>query len=624
MELLLEGENILSAISTAVQDAIIMIDNEGKIIFWNNASVKIFGYTEHEVIGKNLHELLAPDRFRADHRIAFSRFQTSGKGAAIGKTLELYARHQNGLEFPIELSLSAIQIKNKWHAVGVIHDITERKKVEHELRKLSQAVEQSPVSIVITNLDGNIEYVNQKAGETTGYTKEELIGKNPRVLKSGETQPDEYEFLWSSITSGKNWKGIFHNKRKNGELYWESSTIAPIKDIHGQITNYIALKEDITERRLVEKALQDSEALLRSFFDLPLIGHAITSPVKGWLEINSSLCNMLGYTKSELMPLTWDKLTHPDDLAADMAQFTRVLNNETDGYSMEKRFIHKDGHVVFTHLAVQCKRHADHTVDYFMAVVVDISDIKRAEEEIRRKNEDLVRANAEKDKFFSIIAHDLRSPFGAFLNLTKIMAEEVQELSLNQIQSLALTMSKSSAALFDMLENLLEWSRMQRGMTVFEPKLLDLNLTIQQIIQLVNEVARAKHIAIHTDIQGDVIIFADEQMIESTIRNLLSNAIKFTPREGRVTISAKKEADHAIIVSIEDNGIGMNQKILDRLFRIDENVSRKGTDGESSSGLGLMLCKEFIEKHAGTIWVESEVDKGTTFHFRIPAIGKPG
>ncbi len=624
MEKLLEEDNILSAIATAVQDAIIMIDDEGKIIFWNNASFKIFGYTEQEVLGKNLHELIAPDRFRADHRIAFSRFQSSGTGAAIGKTVELYAIHKDGLEFPIELSLSGIQIKNKWHAVGVIHDITERKKVEHELRKLSQAVEQSPVSIVITNLDGNIEYVNQKACETTGYAKEALIGKNPLVIKSGETQPNEFYFHRSSITSVQNCMGIFHNKRKGGELYWESSTIAPIKNIHGQITNYIALKEDITERRLVEKALQDSETLLRSFFDLPLIGHAITTPDKGWLEINISLCNMLGYTKAELKPLTWDKLTHPDDLAADITQFNRVLNNETDGYSQEKRFIHKDGHVVFTHLAVQCKRHADLTVDYFMAVVVDISDIKRAEEQIRQKNEDLVRANAEKDKFFSIIAHDLRSPFGAFLNLTKIMAEEVHELSLNQIQKLALTMSKSSAALYDMLENLLEWSRMQRGMTDFEPLPLDLNLKIHQILQLLNEAANAKKISINVDIQGDITFIADEQMIESTIRNLLTNAIKFTPREGRVTISAKKEADHAVTISIEDNGIGMNQKILDGLFRIDENVSRKGTEGESSSGLGLLLCKEFVEKHAGTIWVESEVDKGTTFHFQIPAAVKPG
>jgi len=436
-ELLWERDSILTAIYTSVRDAIIMINHEGDITFWNEASCKIFGYAQDEILGKNLHDLIAPSRFLDEHKKAFHGFKTSGKGSAIGKTLELHAIRKGGQEFPIELSLSAINLKDQWHAVGIIHDITVRKQAESEARKLSIAVEQSPVSIVITNLDGNIEYANSKACETTGYLLEELIGKNPRVLKSGETNATEYEFLWTSITSGKHWNGIFHNKKKSGELYWESSTIGPITNPSGKITHYLALKEDITERRKVEKALQESEALLRSFFDLPLIGHAITSHEKGWLEVNASLCNMLGYTKSELLQMTWDELTHPDDLSADIAQFNRVMNNEADGYTMEKRFIRKNGHFIDTHLAVQCNRNEDRSINYFMAVIVDISDRKRVENQLKQMadqlshaNEDLVKVNAEKDKFFSIIAHDLRSPFGAFLNLTQIMAKDLNDLSL--------------------------------------------------------------------------------------------------------------------------------------------------------------------------------------------------
>ena len=502
---------------------------------------------------------------------------------------------------------------------GISRDITLRKLAEQELQKLSIAVEQSPVSIVITNPDGDIEYANPRACETTGYTLDELIGKNPRVLKSGETSADDYTFLWNTITGGSEWKGIFHNKMKNGELYWESATIAPIKDAQGNITHYIGIKEDITEKLQVEKALKDSESQLRSFFDLPLIGHSIIAPGAGWMRVNASLCNMLGYQREELMGMTWTELTHPDDLEAERTQFDRVLQGEIDGYTMEKRFIRKDARVIDTHLAVQCMRHPDRSVNYFMAVIVDITERKRAEEEIRRNNENLVRLNAEKDKFFSIIAHDLRSPFNSFIHLSKIMAEEVQEMSLEEIQKYANAMSKSATALFELLENLLEWSRLQRGITQVQPERINLDAKIEHLLAVFGESARNKGIDLHTKLEPGLIVYADDMMLDSTLRNLLSNAIKFTNRGGKVEITAKTCPDsESVCVSLTDTGIGMSRELQEKLFRIDQNVSRKGTEGESSSGLGLLLCKEFIEKNGGRIWVESEPGKGSVFSFTTP------
>lgn len=169
----------------------------------------------------------------------------------------------DGKDNSIEYIAMPITWQGKSHSIGIDRDVTEQKRKENELRKLSQAVEQSPVSIVITDLDGNIEYANPKACKTTGYTLEELKGNNPRVLKSGETPSNEYQYLWDSISHGNNWKGIFHNKRKNGELYWESSQITPILDDHGQITHYLALKEDITERKRIEEELIKSEDRFR-------------------------------------------------------------------------------------------------------------------------------------------------------------------------------------------------------------------------------------------------------------------------------------------------------------------------------------------------------------------------
>jgi PAS domain S-box-containing protein len=503
---------------------------------------------------------------------------------------------------------------------GISRDITERKKTEHELRKLSQAIEQSPVSIVITNQEGDIEYANPKACETTGYELKELFGKNPRVLKSGETSSQEYSFLWNTITQGSAWKGLFHNKKKNGELYWESATIAPIKDNQGNITHYLGVKEDITEKLHIENALRESESQLRSFFDLPLIGHAMTSPTKGWLDVNSSLCNLLGYSREELVKTTWPELTYPDDLEADNEKFALVMADKIDGYSMEKRFIRKDKKIINTHLAVQCMRNPDRTVNYFMVVIVDITDRKKAEEEIRLKNEVLLRTNAEKDKFFSIIAHDLRSPFNSFINLSKIIAEDVNEMSLGDIQRLATRMSKSASSLFELLENLLEWSKIQRGLSHVHPESLSVDKKIDKLIAVYSETARAKGISLNASVEPDLMVFADRMMIESTLRNLLSNAIKFTNQGGSVDISARNcPNNRCILVTVADTGIGMSQEILGKLFRIDESVSRKGTSGESSSGLGLLLCKDFVEKNGGRIWVESVEGKGSTFSFTVPA-----
>lgn len=169
----------------------------------------------------------------------------------------------DGKDNIIEYIAQPINLGGKTYSIGIDRDITEFKQKEDQLRKLSQAVEQSPVSIVITDLDGNIEYANPKASATTGYSLEELKGQNPRVLKSGETSHNEYQDLWDSITHGNIWKGTFHNKRKNGELYWESSQITPITDSKGQIINFLALKEDITERKKMEEELTRSEERFR-------------------------------------------------------------------------------------------------------------------------------------------------------------------------------------------------------------------------------------------------------------------------------------------------------------------------------------------------------------------------
>lgn len=248
----------------------------------------------------------------------------------------------------------------------------------------------------------------------------------------------------------------------------------------------------------------------------------------------------------------------------------------------------------------------------------DITEWKKAEEEIKRMNEELLISNAEKDKFFSIIAHDLRSPFNSFLGLTQIMAENLQDLTMEEIRKFTLTMRDSVSHLYRLLENLLQWSRMQQGMILFNPEVIPLCSIIVDSLEIMAEPAQKKEIEITCTMPENLEVLADVNVVQTIIRNLVSNAIKFTPRGGKVDIAAKVLPDRFIEVSVADTGIGMNREMLDKLFHLDGKVNREGTEGEASTGLGLILCKEFIEKQGGKLWVESEEGKGSVFYFTLP------
>ena len=238
-------------------------------------------------------------------------------------------------------------------------------------------------------------------------------------------------------------------------------------------------------------------------------------------------------------------------------------------------------------------------------------------DELRRQKEALEVANATKDRFFSIIAHDLRNPFSGFLGLTEIMAEDLASLTLTEIQDLAQGMNKSATNLYHLLENLLQWSLMQREAIPFNPEIIPLLATLDDSITMLFESAKRKNIVLTYDIPDQIKVYADANSLQTIFRNLVSNAVKFTRNGGHVNVSVWIEAGQKVVVAIKDSGIGMSSKMLNDLFRIDVKTNRVGTAGELSSGLGLFLCKDFVEKHGGEIWVESVEGKGSTFYFTL-------
>jgi signal transduction histidine kinase len=237
---------------------------------------------------------------------------------------------------------------------------------------------------------------------------------------------------------------------------------------------------------------------------------------------------------------------------------------------------------------------------------------------MHQQSVELLELNATKDKFFSIIAHDLRGPLGAFLNLTKLINYDSRKLTDDKKKDIILALNKSAQNTYDLVQNLLEWSQMVRGNIAFDPHNLGLKDIITDCVNLVSVSAREKSINLIMEVSDEYQVFADSNMLQTIIRNLLSNSIKYTHNEGKVIVSAEPAENNMIFIMVKDTGIGMNIQMVENLFRIDVNTNRPGTNKESSTGLGLLLCKEFAEKQGGEIGVESVENQGSVFHFTIP------
>lgn len=238
--------------------------------------------------------------------------------------------------------------------------------------------------------------------------------------------------------------------------------------------------------------------------------------------------------------------------------------------------------------------------------------------EVRKRTKQLVELNESKDKFFSIIAHDLKSPFLGFLGLTKEMASYPEVFTEEDIKSISNGMHKSASNLFSLLNNLLEWAQMQKGETRFDPVNFSLSELIEKNVQVIKKRSEEKGIAITFMSQDSFQAFGDKNMINSVLMNLLSNAVKFTNRKGIITIDIKESDKHMLQVSVCDTGTGMPDDMVSKLFKMGEKIRSAGTENETGTGLGLLLCKEFVEKNGGKIWVHSELNKGSIFYFTIP------
>ncbi|HSW56236.1 MAG TPA: PAS domain S-box protein [Ignavibacteriaceae bacterium] len=437
-----------------------------------------------------------------------------------------------------------------------------------------------------------------------------LVYKDDRELMSSTFQ----NFLKSK---GLEFKFEHRIYRKDGSTGWVIDHGLLFESDANKPLRLIGTTTDITERKEAEVELQKSEEKFRNVFEGSGIGMAILSLDGQFTKVNSVFCEMLRYKEQELIFANFRDITHPGDIEKSIGLVKDLLTGEVSESSLiEKRYITKEGEIIWALTSVSLMADFETKPLYFIVQVQDITKRKRNEEQVIKYAEELKNLNASKDKFFSIISHDLRSPFNSLLGLTEFLTHSYDEMNPSDIKNSILNIYNSAQQVYNLILNLLEWSMLQSGRLKVEKSIINLAELGMEIMNLYKESANNKRLDLVNNMNDSILIYADKYMIDTIVRNFVSNSIKFTNPGGKIIIKGMINGDNAE-VSVTDTGIGINPEDQKNLFRIDEQTRRDGTANEKGTGLGLILCKEFIEKNNGVLWVESEEGKGSRFSFTV-------
>lgn len=597
---------------------IVGLNNEGKINLLNETAEKITGYTFSELEGKDWFEVLVPEEKYPHVREEFVKLSRKDK---MPETFENHILTKSGEE--LYISWQSNQLGEGENRIGTISfgvDITDRKKAEKSLQnseeKYRTLLEFAPDAFFQGDQFGNFITVNNKAVELTGFSKDELLKMNMSDLfpeKVMVEKPLRYDLLKPGET-------IISDR----EIRTKTGALIPVEMNSKVISDgtYQCFMRDFKERNQMEEALRESEVQHRLMAEN--VRDVIwTLSLEGrFTYVSPSVINLRGFTAEEVLSQTIDDSLTPESAEIAKSLLTDFHHTLMQGkipddqrFEVEQRC--RDGSTVWTEVTASGMYNKSGEFICIMGVTRDISERKKAEEALKRSEANLRELNATKDKFFTIIAHDLRNPFNSIIGFSDIMERQVKQGNFEEVERFSGIIHHSSMRVMDLLSNLMDWARSQTGTISFSPELVDMVELINKTIRTLNDYAIQKSITINCNLPQQLHLEVDRPMMSTILRNLISNAIKFTFPKGQIFVSVVMEKSEYVF-SINDSGIGIRPNALDKLFRIDQSYSTVGTQNEKGSGLGLLLCKEFVDKHGGRIWVESELWKGSTFYFTIP------
>jgi len=485
------------------------------------------------------------------------------------------------------------------------------------VNNLSSSYVLYPTGLFVLNQNGVIFYVNEVGLALISLKRENILKKSFFDFLDENDRSDFQSFFQKALNSSEpqiteiDIKGVDNN-------FFHALLSAKPTIISDSTDKFCSLAiVDLTSLKMREAIAKQSETRFEKM--------ANTAPVMIWIAdveglfsfVNSVWLEYTGKKIGDELGMNWLKNVHPDD-------FEKLLNvyrdafGSRESFSAEFRFKGVNEKYQWMLMKGTIRLNDEGIFTGFIGSCVNINEQIENEEKIKKINAELTETNETKDKFFSIIAHDLRGPLSGLTQILEILATDYESMEEDEKIEIVKEAAKASNSTYALMENLLEWSRIQSGSLPYEPTKINLLTLINNTGTLYEQNIKNKVINFKVDVNLEVTAFADKKMTETILRNLISNAIKFTPQNGSVLVYSEGDQNYSTI-KVQDTGIGMEQTTLDKLFRIDVSHSTRGTEDELGTGLGLILCKELAEKQGGKIWVESKIDKGSTFYFTLPS-----
>ena len=621
-----EKLHLQSEIMSNMSEAIYMIRMaDGIIVYVNSVFEKMFGYEHNEMLGKHVSIVNAPTE-KSPQQIAMEIMEYINEhGFWKGEVENI---RKDGTVFTCNVSVTLFEHSKFGKAIIAIHtDITASKLAEmahkESEKKYRFIIENVGEGIGFVNEVGEFIVANPTAEKIFGVGKGGLLGRN---LKDFLSEEQYLVILNQTKIRTKGQESVYEFEltrpdRKKRDVY---IIAVPQFDDNNKFIGTNGIFRDITEQKQVELALLESEAKIKNMVKDMQVGVLLQGPDTEILVSNPKALELLGLTENQLLGKTsfdpdWNVI-HEDGSpfpGHTLPVPQAIATHESVHDVIMGVYRPSKNDRVWLKVDAELQVYNDDTIKQVVCSFIDITELKKAEQELKNSEQKLLKLNLDKNRFISIIGHDLRNSFSNLLGLSEALIEDICIKNYDETGDIANLIIETTQNASKLLDEILLWARTQQGKIPFKPQKLNFTNVCNNVLEVLRPIAFTKNITIHYSATNQLYVFADLDMLKTVLRNLISNAIKFTNKEGVITISAL-ESPEFVTITISDNGIGISSDVVGKLFDISEVIASKGTAGESGTGLGLLLCKDFIEKHAGNIWVESKIGKGSDFKFTLP------
>lgn len=606
-------------------DAVLVADAEGRYQYANLQACQLLGYEEAEILAMRVGDF-SVDSAAGDAQSLFRRLLSDEQLSA-----EMLLRRKDGAEVPVEVN--AIRLPDGG-VYGAFRDITLRRQAAERIRQLSMAVEQSPESVVITDLETRIEYVNEAFVRNTGYSREEVMGQTPNLLKSGLTPAETYAELWEALRAGKPWKGELFNRRKDGSDYVDFAHISPIRQPDGRISHYLSLQEDISEKKRLGLELDQhrhhleelvamrtaevratSAKLQTTQFAMDSVGigiHWVDAASGRLIYVNRYAAQLLGYDIEDMLRLNVSDIvpdTTPDLYARTVERLRQQSRAQFETWQRTR-----DGRLVAVEMILYYLPDTPGASDTIIGFVTDITRRKETEQALVRAKEDAEAANLAKSAFVANMSHEIRTPLNAIIGFTHLLMRTQprpeQQAKLEKVLV-------ASGHLLSIINDILDLSKIEAGKLSLERTDFSVGALFDHARSLIDEAAQAKGLRVEIDYAGvPPCLRGDPTRLRQALLNYAGNAVKFTER-GTIALRARllrSEGERLLLrFEVRDTGIGIPADKLAGLFQAFQQADDSTTRKYGGTGLGLAITQRLAALMGGEVGVESREGQGSVF-----------